>query len=253
MRNSIFAMSAVLLLLPSLLLMVVNAQENGNATATAAAADSCPLICEHGGICQLGEADYSVHPQEPDGTPFLFLSETSRDGWFCNCSDEWTGIRCGRQYTFCPAKDDGTEDNSKNPHICYNGGTCIEGMENNDNIASNQRFCDCSNAEHNGIKYFGQYCELKGADQCAAGSEVFCTSGGTCVDNFEEKAHPCNCPEGHRGPHCEFLRGQVPDCVLTCQNGGECTLGLKNYEEAEYQNLWSSHDGNYQYCVSAQQ
>ncbi|KAG7360370.1 EGF-like domain containing protein [Nitzschia inconspicua] len=240
MRYSAVKESVLVATLLSLLLRTTSAQ-TGNATAPAA---SCPLNCANGGICEKGTADYSKHPTEENGTPFLFLQETSRDGWYCNCPKDWTGIFCGRPYTVCPAR----EGETGNPHICYHGGTCIEGMENNTNISSDQRFCDCSKAQHNGVPYFGQYCELEGAKQCAPGSDVFCTSGGTCVDDFEEKAHPCSCPEGHRGPHCEFLRGQVPDCVLPCQNKGECTLGLKSYQEAEYQNLWSTHDGSYQYC-----
>lgn len=222
------------LLLPS----VITAQGDGSVAA------SCPMTCENGGTCQVGTADFSIHPKESNGTPLLFLQETSREGWFCNCTDQWTGIRCGRAYQVCPTKTFET------PHVCYNGGTCLEGMEENENVTSHQRFCDCSKAKHNGLPYFGKYCEIPGAEKCGPESQVFCTAQGTCKDGFEEKAHPCNCPEGHRGPHCEFLRDEVPDCVLDCQNGGECTLGLKSFEEAEYQNLWSTHDGNYQYCVS---
>jgi hypothetical protein len=231
LSNAIFLVAA--------LLSIAVAQDDGTDAASA-----CPLACSHGGTCEAGSADYSNHPKEPNGTPFLFLAETSRDGWFCNCTVGWTGIHCARPYSICPVKGE-----TGNPHICYHGGTCIEGMEDNVNITSNQRFCDCSKASHDGIPYFGQFCELEGAEQCAPGSEIFCTSGGTCVDGFEEKAHPCECPEGHRGPHCEFLRGQLPDCVLECPNGGKCTLGLRN----EYQNLWAAHDGNFQYCVSTVQ
>ena len=31
---------------------------------------------------------------------------------------------------------------------------------------------------------------------------------------------------------------------------GQCTLGVKDFETARYQDFWLSHDGNYQYCVS---
>jgi hypothetical protein len=243
------------LLVAATFVSTVTAQHNGTGTATqhngtgtvaphngSGAASKCPMTCSHGGTCILGTADYSNQPAEPNGTPFLFLQETSRDGWFCNCTAGWTGIHCARPYTICPGKKGETGD----PHMCYHGGMCIEDMEDHANISSSQRFCDCSAAFHDGIPYFGQFCELEGAVRCAPDSEVFCTSGGTCVEGFEEKAHPCTCPEGHRGPHCEFLRGQLPECVLQCQNKGECALGLRK----EYQTVWSTHDGNFQYCVS---
>ncbi|KAL3917335.1 MAG: hypothetical protein SGARI_007741, partial [Bacillariaceae sp.] len=227
----------------SLALLVLAASPSlTSAQGDGSAASSCPLDCINGGICEVGAADYSNQPTESNGTPFSFLEQTSREGWFCNCPETWTGIRCGRQYQICPVND------GDDLHVCYRGGTCLEGMESNADVASNQRFCDCTMAEHNGVPYFGKYCEIRGAEQCTHGSDIFCTAGGSCVDGFEDKAHPCDCPTGHRGPHCEFLRGEVPDCDLECQNEGECTLGLRTFEEAEYQNLWATHDGRYQYC-----
>lgn len=57
---------------------------------------------------------------------------------------------------------------------------------------------------------------------------------------------------------------QVPPCVLPCggatinedgtvdqpQTGGigQCVLGVKSFEQAQYQDFWLTHDGNYQYC-----
>ena len=224
---------------------VMAQEDDGNTTNIA---PSCPIDCLSDAPCEIGSANYSFHPREPNGAMFTFLQKSSREGWFCDCPDGLTGIRCGRPYTICPPGGDEDEP----LHVCYHGGKCIDGLENSNSsgVASHQRFCDCTDASHDDIPYYGKYCEIKGAVPCAPGSEIFCTANGSCKDGFETKAHPCTCREGHRGPHCEFLRGQVPDCVLSCQNGGECTLGLKDFEEAKYQSFWATHNGNYQYCVS---
>jgi hypothetical protein len=68
------------------------------------------------------------------------------------------------------------------------------------------------------------------------------------VEDFETKAHPCNCPSGHRGPHCEFDAGFVPECDLQCENDGLCTLGIKSYDDAMHSEFWALHDGDFQYC-----
>jgi len=59
------------------------------------------------------------------------------------------------------------------------------------------------------------------------------------------------------------MRGSVPECTLTCgvsdkDEGtdvvprfggvGKCRLGVKKFESARYEDFWSGHDGNYQYC-----
>jgi hypothetical protein len=68
------------------------------------------------------------------------------------------------------------------------------------------------------------------------------------VDGFETKAHPCQCERGHRGPHCEFDEGFVPECDLECANAGQCSLGIKSYDEALLSEFWALHDGNFMYC-----
>jgi hypothetical protein len=248
------SLSAVLmLLLGGAGTLVVTAQNSTNSSSVPAptsspvtgAASKCPMTCSNGGVCKVGTADFSMQPVAANGAPFTFLAETSREGWFCECPEGFTGIRCGRPVVACP-----DADNTTGPLYCYHGGQCVEGLGNSTTVAENQRFCDCSAAEYNGVFYFGKYCEIEGARECAPGSDVFCTAQGTCKDDFESKAHPCECRDGYRGPHCEFLRGQVPDCVLECQNGGECTLGVKDFETAKYQEFWLTHDGNYQHCVS---
>ena len=248
-------------------------------------ASECPLTCVNGAECKLGEHDYSDHPREPgNGTPFTFLKTTSRQGWFCDCTDGYTGLRCNREYEKCPVSldtrmgrnDDGTNndtdtnnDNSAiENHYCYHGGQCVDGLTDGShgNIDDSQRFCDCSKASHNGTPYYGKYCEIEGAVRCGEDSQVFCAAQGTCKEDFETLAHPCDCIAGHRGAHCEFLLGSVPNCSLTCggttifEDGvvdnpvtggvGKCILGVRDFATSRYQDFWSAHDGNYQYCVS---
>ena len=206
---------------------VVNGQTNETE------ADSCTLTCIKG-ECQLGDANWDEHPKDTNGNAFDFLRETNRDGWHCECPDDWAGIRCGREYEKCG--DTG--------HYCYHGGKCITDLETA--VEADKLFCDCQDATHNGHHYVGKYCEHRGAEECGD-TDIFCSNGGTCKENFEDLNHPCDCPQGHRGDHCEFLLGQVPECTLDC-NGGTCKLGIKDYGTATYNDFWARHDGNFQYC-----
>lgn len=239
-------------------------------------AAECPMKCENGSVCKVGKHDYSKHPREPgNGAPFTFLQHESQHGWYCECPDGFTGLRCNRKYVECPLptdavagrSDSNTTSNHGN-HFCYHGGSCIDGMTDGsftDASGNDQRFCDCSKAHYNGVPYFGKYCEIEGARQCGGeDSTAFCTAQGKCKDDAEKKANPCECLQGHRGPHCEFMTGSVPECTLACghtllhEDGtfeqsltggrGKCTLGMKDFESARYRDFWSSHDGNYQYC-----
>ncbi len=194
----------------------------------------CSINCHPGASCVPGDADFSEHPTDINGVPFSFLQELSKDGWHCNCTSGMTGIRCNRPYQDCG-----------NGHFCYHGGKCIEGIE--DKVDADLLFCDCNDAEHIGVPYVGKHCEVEGATECGD-TEIFCTNRGTCADGFETKTHPCECRSGHRGPHCEFDTGFVPDCTLQCENAGTCTLGIKDYDTAIQEEFWALHDGNFMFC-----
>jgi len=235
-------------------------------------ASECPLNCSNGAECKLGEHDFSFHPKEANGSGLTFLQTTSRDGWFCDCPAGFTGLRCNREYEVCPLELDNLavaagqdSDSNVDPHICYHGGSCIAGLTDgtNESIDSSQRYCDCAKAQHNGTPYFGKYCEIEGAIRCSDDSDQYCTAQGSCKEDAENKANPCECRVGHRGPHCEFMRGSVPECTLPCggttlnEDGtfttglggyGECRLGIKEFENARYEDFWLDHFGNYQYC-----
>lgn len=193
------------------------------------------LECLHGSQCQEGEADFSQFPTDYDGQPFQFLKKTKEGGYFCVCPEDRTGLRCGRKVEQCG--DTG--------HYCFHGGKCIAGLE--EEVESDELFCDCSDASYNGIPYVGKFCEV-GLERCAPESDKFCANRGTCKDDFENKLRPCECETGKRGPHCEFDETRVPACNLECENGGECTRGVKSYAEAMFDGFWAQHDGKFQHC-----
>jgi hypothetical protein len=197
---------------------------------------TCPLNCQDDAPCVKGDADWSDQPKDAFDRPFAFHADTNRDGWYCECPDDYTGVRCGREFQKCEG----------NEHFCYHGGQCIEGLD--ESVNATELFCDCNNAQHDGIPYVGKWCEVEAGLPCAPDSEVFCSNGGTCKDGFETKTHPCDCPDGYRGKHCEFDTGHVPECDLACENQGQCQLGIKDYDTAEYGDYWAKHDGNFQYC-----
>jgi hypothetical protein len=206
---------------------------------TAVAAQQCgntTLHCDGDNIpCKEGDADYSFMPTDPFGEVFPFLLDTNRDGWYCVCPDNLTGIRCERAYEKCEGTD----------HFCYHGGTCIEGL--NKNVSSSELFCDCTNAQHNAIPYRGKFCETE-LERCANDSEIFCANNGQCKDDFASKLRPCDCPGAFRGPHCEFDDGHVPACKLVCENDGVCSRGIKKYSTALYNDFFANHDGQFQFC-----
>jgi hypothetical protein len=39
------------------------------------------------------------------------------------------------------------------------------------------------------------------------------------------------CYDGFEGPHCEWEKGSMPDCDLTCENDGQCIVGFKSFDE----------------------
>mmetsp|Transcript_4598 Transcript_4598/g.11825 ORF Transcript_4598/g.11825 Transcript_4598/m.11825 type:complete len:741 (+) Transcript_4598:231-2453(+) len=217
-------------------------------------AEECPLNCANDAECKIGEHNFRFHPKEPNGATLTFLQTTNREGWFCDCPMGSTGLRCTRPYEICPLPLGDTE--GEEIHFCYHGGKCIEGL--GDAVDASQHFCDCSNAEHNGVPYYGKYCEIEGAVKCQGDSEQYCTAQGTCKEDVDTKFYPCECMVGHRGPHCEYLRGTVPNCTLPCDGtiegssfkggNGFCRLGIREYESTWYKDFWEEHDGNYQYC-----
>lgn len=185
-------------------------------------------------LCKTGKADFAFHPKDAFGNAFNFLKTKERAGYHCDCPEGLTGVRCARPYERCEG----------NGHFCYHGGKCIQGMNSTN---ASDLFCNCETAKHGGIPYAGKFCEVE-LQACGNDTEVFCANDGQCKDDFEDKLRPCICPQGKRGPHCEFDDGHVPNCKLDCENEGVCTRGIKSYTTALYDGFWAQHDGQFQYC-----
>jgi len=192
----------------------------------------CGFECYNNSTCAESDADFSDHPTKVNGDPLDIHVETNRDGMHCKCPPGFTGLRCARTYLSC------LNDES---HKCYHGGQCIEGLE--DIYGNSQYFCDCSTAVENGVTYAGKYCELPAINVCDSAGEKFCVNGMECKPDWHKTPlHPCKCGSEYTGPHCEFKKGTVPECNMTCHNGGACRLGIQNLQLArlEYQDFWQS-------------
>lgn len=121
----------------------------------------------------------------------------------------------------------------------------------NDVYGNEQLFCDCSGAtDDNGVKYVGKYCEIAQTVTCDEQGEVFCVNGGWCKSDYEKyPRRPCHCGPDHEGPHCEFEKGAVPECTLSCRNGGGCRRGIKeNIPGEEFLYDYWMKNMSYQYC-----
>lgn len=204
----------------------------------------CDLKCYFNTTCVPGNADFSKHPH-PDGQPLNIHTKTISDnGWKCDCPEGKTGLRCGRTYIGCSNSD----------HKCYNGGRCIPGAA--DRFGNTQEFCDCSDAMDDfGVTHVGKYCEIPVPVTCGDNDkdEFFCVNGGHCKENYADEPHrPCRCGPELDGQHCEYKKGEVPECTLGCENGGQCKLGFKTYQKAvaEYQDFWdNNYNGTLMHCV----
>lgn len=207
---------------------------------SATAALECPFECFHNSTCAAGKADFSDH-SDNGGAPLSFHVEVSREGKHCACPPGFTGLRCGREFHTC---NDGQ-------HKCYNGGKCIEGLD--DVYGNHQLFCDCNDAvDKHGVRHVGKYCEIPATQTCDDVGKQFCVNGGYCKDNYQDSPnHPCRCGDKHDGPHCEFDKGAVPECTRTCQNGGKCKLGIPGDtvvgQDDLLFNFWKNHS-DYQFC-----
>ena len=127
--------------------------------------------------------------------------------------------------------------------------------------AGQSSHCDCTTAHTANESFAGKFCQYKSTVFCEASDAIegrdFCVNGGTC-----KVGKPgCDCPAGFEGPMCEYnvqVQGGEPDCKLTCDNGGECTKGVKdvtfliNIGTAVSHVKDPQHDENFEHCICAQ-
>mmetsp|Transcript_26201 Transcript_26201/g.56186 ORF Transcript_26201/g.56186 Transcript_26201/m.56186 type:complete len:241 (-) Transcript_26201:376-1098(-) len=94
-------------------------------------------------------------------------------------------------------------------HRCENGSSCMEHPKQ-----EGKYYCDCGTGSGD---FAGLFCEYEAETYCSLEQETtsdwFCTNEGTCVlstDNAPEAQWNCDCPADFDGPHCQFIRGNVP-------------------------------------------
>lgn len=136
---------------------------------------------------------------------------------------------------------------------------------------NSQAVCDCSDATElipdNGIflvrHYVGVHCEIPQDDYCSEclltdtsfvpTARDFCVNNAPCrcgEDDFH--AHPCDCPTGYSGRHCEFQNTEVQDCTLTCSGQGTCVNGVKVDAGLDPNNILELENGgtqDFMHCV----
>jgi len=93
-------------------------------------------------------------------------------------------------------------------HRCDNGSSCAEHPTD-----EGKYYCDCGTTSGD---FAGLFCEYEAETYCQLQQETtsnwFCTNQGTCVlsTGAPEAQWNCDCPAEFDGPHCQFIRGNVP-------------------------------------------
>ena len=140
---------------------------------TLASASQCPggLICHHGGVCAVGDKDYSLDQASKISPDIPWLEQLNVNGEHCvHCYDGWGGIDCGRRYEICDAGDPSAP-------ICFNGGECYK-MGIDEQTGGYEYMCDCSVAGKDvSLSFAGTYCQHEEGERC--NSQMFCTNGST--------------------------------------------------------------------------
>lgn len=119
------------------------------------------------------------------------------NGFKCQCTREWTGVKCHTQSYVQPAIFNCFDDGK----FCKNGGSCIK-SPNDFNY-----MCQCPSG------YSGTFCEI--FDSC---STFPCLNNGVCI-NKGTFGFECNCTLNFYGKNCENLN---PCTNQTCSNRGDC-------------------------------
>jgi len=169
---------------------------------------------------------------------------------YCDCEEDevkpgfvgMTGRECDIEFMRCP---EGTQ-------TCFHGAPCVE--------VKDAYACSCSNTTDSLVQYAGEHCEYVASDFCSINSTLydvsssgqwFCTNNGRCRDGITVPEYICRCNEGYFGLHCEF-KEEPPVCDITCENGGICSTGIKDFSKYDdaLANFLKEGDGeNVSYCV----
>jgi len=94
-------------------------------------------------------------------------------------------------------------------HRCENGSSCAEHP-----AEEGKYYCDCNTGNGD---FAGLFCEYEAETYCQMQEETtsdwFCTNMGTCVlstGGSSGAKWTCDCPAEFDGPHCQFIKGNVP-------------------------------------------
>lgn len=93
-------------------------------------------------------------------------------------------------------------------HRCESGSSCAQHP-----IEEGTYYCDCGTSPGD---FAGLFCEYEAETYCQLQQETtsnwFCTNQGTCVlsTGATEAQWTCDCSVDFDGPHCQFIRGNVP-------------------------------------------
>lgn len=93
-------------------------------------------------------------------------------------------------------------------HRCENGSSCAEHP-----TEEGKYYCDCNTSAGD---FAGLFCEYEAETYCQMPQETteswFCSNMGTCVlsTGGQGAAWTCDCPADFEGPHCQFIKGNVP-------------------------------------------
>jgi hypothetical protein len=184
----------------------------------------CTLDCERGS-CAKGIKSYTDLIES--GSPYplqLYFDFITPSGEHCVCPNGYTGLHCEIQVTRC----------GESSTYCYNGSTCSYDVDGDP-------MCDCSSAHTDEISYAGLACEQVATTRCTPGfdqdvEDAYCANHGVCIEDAHTRYQGCKCEDGWYGDLCdiEIIDGvvDVPDCALTCENGGSCRFGVKGYKDS---------------------
>lgn len=162
---------------------------------------NCTLSCDNEGKCRKGAKDVTLISQF--GSDLEGFNQTHTETWeHCVCPDGYFGVQCEHQLEICPGGD----------HVCLHGSKC---MARHDGTELNQE-CDCDAGFDAIEKHAGKFCQYTSTDICTKHGKpgvgkanfAFCVNSGRCRAKVSDnEPHPgCDCPDGFRGDHCEFLK-----------------------------------------------
>ncbi|XP_061667849.1 protein jagged-2b isoform X2 [Syngnathoides biaculeatus] len=134
--------------------------------------------CKNGGTCY--DHGDTFRCACPPGWEGKACNTANNNTFTCICKEGWEGPTCSQNINDC------------NPHPCYNGGVCVDGV--------NWFRCECAPG------FAGPDCRIN-INECQSSP---CAYGATCVD--EINGFRCICPLGRTGGRCQEFVGIGKSC-----------------------------------------